>query len=121
MTFPPKKPSETYDPKWSKVGTPLAAQALLNHAPRQRRASGLTIARAVGLASIGIVALALLFLRISSADSKMAVPEGAQAGDLRLQPCTYSTPEANYQADCGTLVVPENRQNPNSRLIALPM
>jgi pimeloyl-ACP methyl ester carboxylesterase len=26
-----------------------------------------------------------------------------------------------YDADCGTLVVPENRSNPNSRLIALPV
>ena len=43
------------------------------------------------------------------------------AGDLILDPCTYSTEDGNYAADCGTLVVPENRADPNSRLIALPV
>jgi pimeloyl-ACP methyl ester carboxylesterase len=52
----------------------------------------------------------------------LAVPQGAQAGDLvDLQPCTYKAGEREYSADCGTLVVPENRSNPNSRLIALPV
>ena len=85
------------------------------------RSSRLTIARAVGLATIGILALALVFMRVSSGDSEVAVPEGAQAGDLILEPCTYSTEEGSFEADCGTLVVPENRRNPNSRLIALPV
>jgi pimeloyl-ACP methyl ester carboxylesterase len=49
-----------------------------------------------------------------------AVPEGAQAGELlNLQPCTYKAGDAEYAADCGTLVVPENRSDPASRLIAL--
>jgi hypothetical protein len=52
----------------------------------------------------------------------MVVPEGAQAGDLvDLHPCTYKAGETEYSADCGTLVVPENRSDPNSRLIALPV
>ena len=52
----------------------------------------------------------------------LAVPDGAQAGDLAgLESCTYEAQDAKYVADCGTLVVPENRADPNSRLIALPV
>jgi pimeloyl-ACP methyl ester carboxylesterase len=49
------------------------------------------------------------------------VPAGAHAGDLVLHSCTYQTEKGAYDADCGTLVVPENRANPHSRLIALPV
>jgi pimeloyl-ACP methyl ester carboxylesterase len=50
------------------------------------------------------------------------VPEGAQAGDLvGLKPCMYKAGDIEYSADCGTLVVPENRGDPGSRLIALPV
>lgn len=52
----------------------------------------------------------------------LIVPAGAKAGDLvDLQPCTYKADKKVYTADCGTLVVPENRTDPNSRLIALPV
>ena len=52
----------------------------------------------------------------------LTVPEGAQAGELvGLEPCTYEANKVNYEADCGTLVVPENRSNQDSRLIALPV
>ena len=56
-------------------------------------------------------------------ETPIAVPAGAQAGDLvDLQACTYSpSDDVEYAADCGTLVVPENRQDPDSRLIALPI
>jgi len=54
--------------------------------------------------------------------STLTVPEGAQAGDLvDLEPCTYEARDEEYAADCGTLIVPENRSDPNSRLIALPV
>ena len=51
----------------------------------------------------------------------ITVPAGAKAGDLILEPCTYEAGDVEYAADCGTLVVPENRSDPNSRLIALPI
>ena len=52
----------------------------------------------------------------------ITVPTGAQAGDLvALESCTYKAGDVEYAADCGTLVVPENRSDPNSRLIALPV
>jgi pimeloyl-ACP methyl ester carboxylesterase len=38
-----------------------------------------------------------------------------------LEPCTYEANKVEYDADCGTLVVPENRSDPDSRLIALPV
>lgn len=51
------------------------------------------------------------------------VPERAKDGDLWLSPCkVYLEGDDRYYAgDCGTLVVPENRNNPKSRLIALPV
>ena len=52
----------------------------------------------------------------------ITVPAQAQAGDLvDLQPCAYKAGDTEYPADCGTLVVPENRSGPDSRLIALPV
>jgi pimeloyl-ACP methyl ester carboxylesterase len=38
-----------------------------------------------------------------------------------MHPCTYPTEKGGYRADCGTLVVPEDRADPRSRLIALPV
>lgn len=49
------------------------------------------------------------------------MPTGAQAGDIVLEPCDYETEGGTYAADCRTLVVPENRADPGSRLIALPV
>jgi pimeloyl-ACP methyl ester carboxylesterase len=52
-----------------------------------------------------------------------AVPPGARAGDLSMAPCEVHLDgdDKSYPGDCGTLVVPENRRNPASRLIALPV
>jgi len=52
------------------------------------------------------------------------VPEGAQAGELTgLKDCEYqpSGSKSKYAAECGTLVVPENWDKADSRLIALPL
>jgi pimeloyl-ACP methyl ester carboxylesterase len=55
-------------------------------------------------------------------EAPLTVPAEAQAGDLLgLESCTYEADDVEYAADCGTLVVPENRGDPNSRLIALPV
>jgi pimeloyl-ACP methyl ester carboxylesterase len=51
----------------------------------------------------------------------VVVPSGAKAGDLALSPSIYKTKTKTYQAEYGTLVVPENRANPAARLIALPV
>ena len=58
----------------------------------------------------------------SAEETPMTVPTDAKAGDIvNLNPCTYKSGDAEYSADCGTLVVPENRNDPNSRLIGLPV
>jgi pimeloyl-ACP methyl ester carboxylesterase len=79
-----------------------------------------TPARLVALALIALLAAGLAYFRFTP-ESRVSVPKGAQAGDLTLEPCRYSTEDGSYAADCGTLVVPENRANPNARLIALPV
>ncbi|HSR31127.1 MAG TPA: alpha/beta hydrolase [Anaerolineae bacterium] len=73
-----------------------------------------------------ISSIALLSLMLaacgSAKEAPVTVPAGAPAGDLvGLEPCTYKAGDVEYAADCGTLVVPENRADPNSRLIALPV
>ena len=80
----------------------------------------ITPARIVALVLIVVLAAGLLFLRLGGDDS-VEVPAGAKAGALTLEPCTYKTDAGAYKADCGTLVVPENRGRSGSRLIALPV
>ena len=73
--------------------------------------------RAAGLVLIALVGLGLAYLHFAGGSSSVSVPSGAHAGQLTLKHCTYG----NEPADCGTLVVPENRHDPYSRLIALPI
>jgi pimeloyl-ACP methyl ester carboxylesterase len=79
-----------------------------------------TLARIAALVLIGGAVVWLVYLRFAPADP-VSVPPGAKAGDLTLEPCSYTTEDGAYEADCGTLVVPENRADPGSRLIALPV
>lgn len=51
----------------------------------------------------------------------LTVPESAKPGDLLLEPCTFKIAADEYQADCGSLIVQENRSKADSRLIALPV
>lgn len=75
---------------------------------------------------INIVFLAALLLAGCGAKeaTPLAVPKGTQAGDLTdLKGCEYqpSGNKTKYTAECGTLVVPENWDKADSRLIALPV
>jgi pimeloyl-ACP methyl ester carboxylesterase len=79
-----------------------------------------TVSRIIGLVAIGLVVAGLAYLHFAPA-GEVSVPEGAHAGQLTLHSCEYSTEDGSYDADCGTLVVPENRADPGSRLIALPV
>jgi pimeloyl-ACP methyl ester carboxylesterase len=90
-----------------------------NEVPPRR--SGFTPARVVALAVIAVLIAGLVSVGSSSADASVSVPAGAEAGDLTLAPCTYPTEDGDHPADCGTLVVPEDRTDPGSRLIALPV
>ncbi len=77
--------------------------------------------RIAALLVITALLTGLTYLGISSSPETVSVPQGAHAGQLTMHPCTYSTESGGYHADCGTLVVPENRADPRSRLIALPV
>jgi pimeloyl-ACP methyl ester carboxylesterase len=80
-----------------------------------------TPARIVALALIAILVGGLAYLRFGTGSDPVTVPAGAKAGDLSLEDCDYATENGSYAADCGTLVVPENRADPQSRLIAVPV
>ena len=86
---------------------------------RAKRVFG--ISRITGLVVAAILALGLAYLRFESDSGAVSVPKGARAGQLSLHRCHYGTEEGSYAADCGTLVVPENRHKASSRLIALPV
>jgi pimeloyl-ACP methyl ester carboxylesterase len=77
--------------------------------------------RIVALTLIALTAAALAYLRFGTGGDRVSVPSGARAGQLKLHPCHYGTENGSYRADCGTLVVRENRHDPHSRLIALPV
>ena len=80
-----------------------------------------TATRIVALAIITVLLAGLAYLRIASGADAVSVPAGAHAGQLKMHPCSYATEAGSSKADCGTLVVPENRADPKSRLIALPV
>jgi pimeloyl-ACP methyl ester carboxylesterase len=80
-----------------------------------------TWARIVALLVTIVLLTGLTYLGVSSSPETVSVPQGAHAGQLTMHPCTYPTENGTYRADCGTLVVPENRADPRSRLIALPV
>jgi pimeloyl-ACP methyl ester carboxylesterase len=80
-----------------------------------------TPGRIVALVLIALAVLGLVYLRFAPGDEPVSVPKGAQAGDLILESCEYATEDGAYAADCGTLVVLENRADPDSRLIAVPV
>ncbi|MDF2973681.1 MAG: cysteine proteinase, partial [Microvirga sp.] len=77
--------------------------------------------RVAALAIIALLVAGLAYLRFAPDSNSISVPEGAKAGDLTLEPCEHPTENGNYAAECGTLVVPETRADPQSRLIALPI
>ena len=77
--------------------------------------------RITSLALIAVVTLGLGYLHFSGGSESVSVPSGAHSGQLTLKSCSYATENGTSAADCGTLVVPENRHDPKSRLIALPV
>jgi RND superfamily putative drug exporter len=80
-----------------------------------------TTARVVAVALVALATLGLAYLHFATRPDPVSVPSGAHAGQLQLHSCHYSTEDGSYAADCGTLVVPENRHDARSRLIALPV
>src|SRR5262245_31743330 len=94
---------------------------MTTQAQQEKGGRAFTPARIAALVVIGLVVVALGYLHVSSGEDSVSVPSGAKAGDLTLHDCDYATEDGGYAADCGTLVVPENRHKEDSRLIALPI
>lgn len=69
--------------------------------------------------------LAFSALSVSCAgepDSTPAVPPlQTEIGEIFLEPCMRTAREVEYAATCGWLAVPENRSDPGSRLIQIPV
>ncbi len=86
-----------------------------------QRPRAFTWARIAGLLVTIVLLTGLTYLGVSSSPGTASVPQGAHAGQLTMHPCTYPTENGAYRADCGTLFVPEDRADPRSRLIALPV
>jgi pimeloyl-ACP methyl ester carboxylesterase len=89
--------------------------------PQAQSPKTFTWTRIVALVVIGVMLLGLTYIGFAPGDAAVSVPQEAHAGQLTMHPCIYSTEKGAYRADCGTLVVPENRADPRSRLIALPV
>ena len=87
--------------------------------PRTRKT--FSTARIIALVLIGLVAFGLAYLKLKPGAEAVTVPAGARAGQLVLKPGTYETENGACPADIGTLVVQEDRHDPHSRLIALPV
>ena len=89
--------------------------------PLAQRPRAFTWTRIVALLVIIVLLAGLTYLRVSSSPETVSVSQGAHAGQLTMHACTYATGQGAVPADCGTLIVPENRADPRSRLIALPV
>jgi hypothetical protein len=89
--------------------------------PRPEAQANSTLPQVIALLLAVGTLLGLAYPGLSKAPP-LTVPQGARAGQLAdLRSCTFPTENGNYPADCGTLIVPEDRANPRSRLIALPV
>jgi pimeloyl-ACP methyl ester carboxylesterase len=74
------------------------------------------------LSAATLILVAILLSACGSNEAPISVPAGSQAGELvDFRSCIYEIKDVEYAADCVTLVVPENRSDPDSRLIALPV
>jgi pimeloyl-ACP methyl ester carboxylesterase len=71
---------------------------------------------------LGTSFLILMLTACGKNEIGMSVPSDAQAGDLvDMHICEYEVDDVVHTAECGNLVVQENRSDPNSRLISLPV
>jgi hypothetical protein len=75
----------------------------------------------VSIAAVSVLMLTALTACGSGPKSSFIVPEGAKPDDILLEPCTVKIEASAYRADCGSLVVQENRNKIDSRLVALPI
>ena len=89
--------------------------------PLAQRPPVFTWARIVALLVVIVLLTGLTYLRVSPSPETVSVSRGAHAGQLTMHACTYATEQGAMPANCGTLVVPEDRASSKSRLIAVPV
>ena len=73
---------------------------------------------------LGAILLAACQAAAPAVPTAPMVPAGAKAGDLiDVKTCAFQAPGSDtiYEAECSTLIVPENWDKAGSRLIALPI
>jgi pimeloyl-ACP methyl ester carboxylesterase len=76
------------------------------------------------IAILLFIALLLIGCSTKQVSDSILAPDGAKAGELTgLKECEFQPrgSKTKYSAECGTLVVPENWEKADSRLIALPV
>jgi len=73
------------------------------------------------LSSIILISV-LLSGCMGAKEAPLPVPSDAEGGEIvNMNPCVYERGDVTYDADCGVLVVQENRADPSSRLISVPV
>lgn len=71
---------------------------------------------------ISFIIVALTLAACGTNKAHLTVPSGARAGDLLdFEGCIYEHNKVDNEAECGMIIVPENRNQPDSQLIALPV
>lgn len=73
--------------------------------------------RFLAIAGFSAGVIHLMLTACGSPAVPLAVPENAKPGDVFIEPCKAG----EHAADCGSLIVPENPDRADSRLIALPI
>jgi pimeloyl-ACP methyl ester carboxylesterase len=77
--------------------------------------------RIISTSLAAIAALTLTACNQPEDVERPSVPDGAVAGDFSTVDCVYTARDVDYDAECSILIVPENRNDPDSRMIALPV
>src|SRR4051794_25477746 len=107
----PEAPSRTNDPR---QGAAMKT-VLLHDQPLSGNGNQMTggkrfgLGRTTGLALIALLTIGLGYLHFAGGSKSVSVPTGAHSGQLTLKSCNYTTENGTSAANCGTLVVPENR------------
>jgi hypothetical protein len=78
---------------------------------------------AFAIAALMLISLGLPSIRAKSAVNTHEIPEGVRPGELSaLERCEFRPDKkTRLDAECGTLTVPENWDDPDSHLISLPL
>jgi pimeloyl-ACP methyl ester carboxylesterase len=77
--------------------------------------------QAIVVIVVSVFILTLISCSQRRKTKQITVPPNAEAGAIALEPDVYEVNDHEYAAHTGMIVVHENRSDPDSRLIALPV